>query len=184
MIVRAYLFMNLIAILLMSVCMKAASASTPLPDKKLTDAEIVGISLITDRAQIAGSEVVCEKLEYWDLKNLCHVVLNDNRGYENALVNFVKQQGITPVTSEVSDRIEKEGKEALEKLTGLPTGRELDLLYLSYELTVHQDGLKMIREDFLPNVKNYVLGKMLYDNQPNLQNRLDWVMRIQQAIGR
>lgn len=165
----------LLGLLFCTFVLRAVFAAEP---EVMNDGKIVGISLMTDQAQIQGSQFAYPRIQYFDLKNFANTMVVDYQNYEKTIMDFAQRTGIAPQESLAADEIKARAKVVLAELYEL-SGQALEKKYIEAQVELHQKTLGTIDQIFLPSASNIELRNLINTIRPAVQNKLEWALRIQ-----
>jgi putative membrane protein len=135
---------------------------------KLTDAQAMDILKAIHESDV--------QLALWAQKNSSkpaissfgNQVIKDHENLMLAVSNFEKQSKMTPESSVISQEIRKNRSQTEEQLKKVGQ-TELDRAYLDHEATFHNNGLKIIDTDLLPQVKDVELKKLIEQTRTTME---------------
>lgn len=146
----------LMLILAMIAPIFVATAET----QALSDAEIVGIVLAVNQAEINGGILAQSTSSHPDVKAFGHRLTEEHNDSTSQFNDWAGKTNTTPGSSSISDTLKADGEKYLEKLRKL-NGILFDLDYVNHEVESHQQVLDLWDKRLIPRIKNEELRHLL-----------------------
>lgn len=157
----------------------AAAAET----KTLSDAEIVGIVLAVNQAEINGGILAQSASSNPDVKAFGHRLTEEHNDSTSQFNDWATKTNIAPQNSSISDALKADGEKYLGRLRKL-NGILFDLDYINHEVESHQQVLDLWDGTLTPSAKNEELKRLLNLWRKSLAGHFEQVKLIKTSLGR
>lgn len=151
--------------------------------KALDDAEIVGIVLAVNQAEINGGILAQSTSSHPDVKAFGHRLVEEHSEFNMRFNDWVTRKNITPQNSPISDSLKADEEKHLEKLKRLQ-GILFDLDYTGHEVKSHQHVLDLWDKKLTPNARDEELKRLLSLMRITLAGHLEHAKVIKISLGR
>lgn len=169
----------LILILAMITPGFAAAAETG----ALSDAEIVGIVLAVNQAEINGGILAQSASSHPDVKAFGHRLTEEHNDSTSQFNDWANKTNITPRSSSISDTLKADEEKHLERLKKLH-GILFDLDYINHEVESHQQVINLWDGKLIPGTKNEELKRLLNLWRASLVGHFEQAKLIKTSLGR
>lgn len=157
----------------------AATAET----KALSDAEIVGIVLAVNQAEVNGGILAQSASSNPDVKAFGHRLTEEHNDSTSQFNDWANKTNITPQSSSISDTLKADGEKYLVRLRKLHD-RSFDLDYINHEVEAHQQVLDLWDGKLIPSAKNEELKRLLSLWRASLAGHFEQARLIKTSLGR
>ncbi|GAB1719165.1 MAG: membrane protein [Nitrosospira sp.] len=158
----------------------AAFAETGMP---LDDAEIVGIVMAANRAEIDAGNLAYSVSTNRDVKMFGRDLAEEHERSSSRFGDWAAWRGITPRSGPTSDELKAEEEKFLENL-GKQSGILFDLDYINHEVESHQHMLDLLENKLIPAAQNEGLKKLLREMRRSLTDHHERARLIKVSLGR
>ena len=151
--------------------------------KALNDAEIVGVVMAVNQAEIDACNLAQSTSSHPDVKMFGQRLAGQHNESNSLFSDWAKKNDVTPQSSEISDSLKADGEKYLEKLRGLG-GILFDLDYMSHEVESHEQALDLWDKQLIPNAQNEELKDLLNLMRSRFAGHLENAKLIKKSLGR
>lgn len=149
----------------------------------LNDAEIIGIVMTVNQAEINAGELAQSVSSHPDVKMFGQQLSSEHNESNSLFIDLANKQDISPQSSSISDNLKAEEEKHLENLKKLH-GILFDLSYANHELESHQKVLDMWDKQLIPNASNEELKSLLVSTRKSIADHLEQAKLIKKSLGR
>lgn len=149
----------------------------------LSDAEIVGIVLAVNQAEINGGILAQSTSSHPDVKAFGHRLTEEHNDSTSQFNGWASKTNTTPRSSPTSDTLKADGEKYLEKLRKLK-GILFDLDYVNHEVESHQQVLDLWDKKLIPSTKNEELRHLLSLRRASLVGHSEQAKLLKTSLGR
>lgn len=146
-------------------------AAQPAKADTLTDAQILGVTDVTNTGAVQQANVAETRARSEKVKNFAQMMAKDHEEAKNKGLTIAKQLGVTPATSAKSAKVQKENADALKKLHEA-SADDFDKTYLKAEISSHEDTLKLLDSDLIPKATTPQVKSLLTDMRARVEHNL------------
>jgi putative membrane protein len=157
----------------------AASAET----KALNDAEIIGVVMAVNQAEIDASNLAQSTSSHPDVRMFGERLAGQHNESNSLFSDWAKKNNVTPENSAISDSLKADGEKYLEKLKALG-GILFDLDYMGHEVESHEQALDLWDKQLIPNAQNKELKDLLSLMRSRFAGHLENAKLIKKSLGR
>lgn len=150
--------------------------------KALSDAEIVGVVMAVNRAEINAGNLAQSTSSNPDVKAFGQRLADEHNEVDSLFGNW-GNKNIAPQSSPLSDSLKTDGEKYLEKLKRL-SGILFDLDYINHGVKSHQQVLDIWDQKLIPAAKDEELKSLLSQMRSRLAGRLEDAKVIKASLGR
>jgi putative membrane protein len=151
--------------------------------KALSDAEIVGIVLVVNQAEINGGILAQSASSNPDVKAFGHRLTEEHNDSTSQFNDWANKINIAPQSSSISDALKIDGEKYLGRLNELH-GILFDLDYINHEVKSHQQVLDLWDGTLIPSAKNEELKHLLSLWRASLAGHFEQAKLIKTSLGR
>lgn len=169
--------------LMLVIALIVASLEAAAEPKALSDAEIVGIVLALNQAEINGGILAQSASSNPEVKAFGHRLAEEHNDSTSQFNDWAKKTNIIPRTSSISDTLKFDGEKYLDKLRKL-NGILFDLDYVHHEMESHQQALDLWDGKLISGTRNEELKNLLNLRRASLVGHLERARLIKTSLGR
>jgi putative membrane protein len=151
-------------------------------EARLTDAQIVGILLVANRAEIAAGQTALRRTQSRSVQSFASRMVDEHGQVNQETARLMQRLGMTPQRSGTSDALTQQSYDDLARLDTIEA-REFDLAYLDREVVVLRQLVKSV-DAFISSTSNAELKMLLVRSRPSFIFHLDQAYRLQFALER
>lgn len=138
------------------------------------DGQIVEILMIIDAGEIKAAKVALKRTSKPNVKDFANLMIRDH----GKNLQEAKKLGISPVVSEKSKLLEKNGKNGLKNLKSVPEN-EFNKTYIDAMVTGHKQALEALDTELLPKASSPELIKFLKATRIAVKHHLEMAEEMQ-----
>ncbi len=151
---------------------KAPSATPAKGDKAdLNDAQILGVADVANTGEVEQANVARSRTHSDKVKSFADMMVRDHTAAKNQGLSIAKQLGISPASSAKSAEVQKQGADALRTLHEA-NADDFDKTYLKTQIRLHEDTLKLLDNELIPNASTPQVKGLLTDMRAHVQHHL------------
>jgi putative membrane protein len=147
----------------------------------LTDAQITQVVLTVDKGETELGKLAKVTSKNPEVKKFADDMIQDHTESQLKAINLSKKLAITPMESEQSMMVKKDGDQTKAKLMNLK-GKDFDKAYIDSMVQAHQKVLNRIDNELLPEAKNEDLKAMLQTKRTSVSQHLNHAKAVQTSI--
>lgn len=151
--------------------------------KALTDAEIIGVAMAVNQAEIDAGNLAQSTSSHPDVKMFGERLAGQHNESNSLFSDWAKKNNVAPQNSAISDRLKADGKEYLGKLKALG-GILFDLDYMSHEVESHEQALALWDNKLIPGAQDKELKDLLTLMRSRFSDHLENARLIKKSLGR
>ena len=170
-------------LLVLTIALIVPIFATAAETEALSDAEIVGIVLAVNQAEINGGILAQSTSSNPDVKAFGHRLTEEHNDSTSQFNDWTNKTNIAPRSSSISDTLKADGEKYLEKLRKL-NGILFDLDYVNHEVESHQQVLDLWDGKLIPSAKNEELKHLLSLRRASLAGHFEQAKLIKTSLGR
>lgn len=170
-------------LLMLTLAMIASIFAAAAETKALSDAEIVGIVLAVNQAEINGGILAQSASSNPDVKAFGHRLTDEHNDSTSQFNDWANKTNITPQSSLISDTLKADGEKYLGRLRRLHDIL-FDLDYINHEVESHQQALDLWDGKLIPSAKNEELKRLLSLWRTSLAGHFEQAKLIKTSLGR
>jgi putative membrane protein len=156
------------------------TAATPSNPQK-QDAETIKILMVIDDNELNAAKAALKKTKNSAVKKYAEKMEKDHSKNMKATVKIMKDENITPNTSDKSLSLESDGKKEMEKLDTL-NDKAFDTAYIEDMINGHTQVLQILDVQLIPNTTNSKLLKQLKDMRKTVEHHLEMAKDTQKQL--
>lgn len=169
-------------LLMLTLAMIAPIFAAAAETKALSDAEIVGIVLAVNQAEINGGILAQSASSNPDVKAFGHRLTDEHNDSTSQFNDWANKTNITPQSSSISDTLKADGEKYLGRLRKLHDIL-FDLDYINHEVESHQQVLDLWDGKLIPSAKNEELKRLLSLWRASLAGHFEQAKLIKTSLG-
>ncbi|WOD18834.1 DUF4142 domain-containing protein [Paraburkholderia kirstenboschensis] len=146
----------------------------------LTDAQIVGILLVANQAEIAAGQVALRRTQSRSVQFFASRMVDEHGEVNQETAGLMQRLAATPQRSGISDTLTQQSYDDLARLNAVEA-REFDQAYLDREVIFLQELVKSVNT-FIRSTTNAELKTLLVRSRPSFIFHLDHAHRLQLAL--
>ncbi|MEX3934520.1 DUF4142 domain-containing protein [Paraburkholderia phymatum] len=151
-------------------------------EARLTDAQIVGILLVANQAEIAAGQTALRRSQSRSIQSFASRMVDEHGQVNQETAELMRRLAATPQRSAASDALTQQSYDDLARLNAVEA-REFDQAYLDREVIFLQQLVKSV-DAFIPATQNAELKVLLVRSRPSFIFHLDQAHRLQLALER
>lgn len=144
----------------------------------LTDNEIAGVAAAIHEGEISHARIARERARSPRVRSFAEQMITDHTRALNELDGLRGDARIVPQTSTLQQRLTAEALNLEQALAAADPG-EVDRLYMSAQVTLHERALRIADGQLLPAAKSAELGAYLRRLRPVLERHLEMARDIE-----
>lgn len=170
-------------LLVLAIALIAPTFAAVAETAALNDAQIVGIVMAVNQAEINVGNLAQATSSHPEVKAFGDRSAGEHNESDSLFNDWANKANITPQSSSISDGLKADGEKYLEKLKKL-SGILFDLDYMGHEVESHQQALDLWDKKLIPNARNEELKSLLSTMRPRLETHLEQARLIKTSLGR
>lgn len=119
----------------------------------MTDAEIAAILDVANRGEIEQAELARQRAQGEQVRNYATAMIAGHGAATRQQSQILEQRGITPQHNAMSEQLMDQSMQTQEILRNL-RGREFDRAYMDAQLQQHEELLRMLDDQLIPNAQD------------------------------
>lgn len=143
----------------------------------LTDNEIAGVAASIHEGEISHARIARERATSPKVRSFAEQMITDHTRALNELDALRSTARVVPETSTLQQRLTSEALN-LEQTLAAADPAEVDRLYMSAQVTLHERALQIADRELLPAAKSAELGAYLRRLRPVLERHLEMARAI------
>jgi putative membrane protein len=151
-------------------------------EARLTDAQIAGIVIVANQAEIAAGETALRRTQSRSVQSFANRMVDEHAQVNREMATLMQRLAATPQRSAVSDALTVQSRDDLERLDAVDA-RDFDTTYLDREVVFLQQLLKSV-DTFIRTTTSADLRTLLVRSRPSFIFHLDQAHRLQLALER
>ncbi|SIT51405.1 conserved exported hypothetical protein [Paraburkholderia piptadeniae] len=148
----------------------------------LTDAQIVGIIVVANQAEIAAGQVAMRRTQSRSIQSFASRMVDEHAQVNQETAGLMQRLAVTPQRSETSDELMQQSYDDLARLNAIDA-RDFDQAYLDREVIFLHQLIKSV-DIFIRSTRNAELKVLLVRSRPSFILHLDQAYRLQVALER
>jgi putative membrane protein len=146
----------------------------------LTDAQIVGIILVANQAEIAAGQTAMRRTQSRSVQFFASRMVDEHGQVNQEIARLMQRLATTPQRSGVSDALTQQSYDDLARLNAVEA-HEFDQAYLDREVIFLQELVRSVNT-FIRSTTNAELKTLLARFRPSFIFHLDQAHRLQLAL--
>jgi putative membrane protein len=146
----------------------------------LTDAQIVGIILVANQAEIAAGQTALRRTQSRGVQFFASRMVDEHGQVNQDFARLMQRLAATPERSGVSDALTRQSYDDLARLNAV-NAHEFDQAYLDREVIFLQELVRSVNT-FIRSTTNAELKTLLARLRPSFISDLDQAHRLQYAL--
>jgi putative membrane protein len=159
----------------------AVEASSAVPARTLTDAEIAAVVVAANSIDVSYGEIARERASDERVKQFAETMITDHTAVNESAVELVARLGVTPEENDVSRSLQASAEDTRAQLRS-KTGKEFDIAYIRNEVEYHRAVLDALDSLLIPDATNAELRETLVSVRPAFLAHLRHAESLQQAL--
>jgi putative membrane protein len=159
------------------------SAATPARAGTLTDAQVLDVATVVNRGEVLAADAVEGKLTSQEAKDFQKMMKGEHEAAMNDVRDLMTRIGIRNEEAPMSAKLRNDAQQVVQKLQGA-SGPDVDRVYLQSQIDMHQDALRIIDDQLLPQAKNAEVVALLRKMRPKVAAHLDRARELHRAVGK
>lgn len=151
-------------------------------EARLTDAQIVGIILVANQAEIAAGQTALRRTQSRSVQSFASRIVDEHRQVNEEAAGLMQRLAATPQRSGISDALTRQSYDDVARLNAVEA-REFDQKYLDREVIFLHRLVKSV-DAFIRSTTNTELKTLLVRSRPSFIFHLDQAHRLQLALER
>jgi putative membrane protein len=148
----------------------------------LTDAQILDVVTVLNRGEILAADAVEGKLVSTQAKDFARMMKGMHEEGMDKARGVMTATGLRNEEAPMSSKLRNDVQTVVGKLQGA-SGGDVDRMYLQSQIDMHQDALRVIDDQLLPNAKNEQVITLLRDMRPTVAQHLDRARELLRTVG-
>ncbi|MFL9913695.1 DUF4142 domain-containing protein [Paraburkholderia sp. RL17-337-BIB-A] len=149
-------------------------------EARLTDAQIVGIILVANQAEIAAGQTALRRTQSRSVQIFASRMVDEHGLVNQETAGLMQRLAATPQRSGISDALTQQSYDDLVRLNAVEA-HEFDQAYLDREVISLQQLVKSVNT-FIRSTTNAELKALLVRSRPSFIFHLDQAHRLQLAL--
>ena len=150
---------------------------------KLTDPEIASVAVVANQNDIDFANIALKKSNNADIKQFAQTMAADHKAVIDLAVALVTKLNLTPKDNATSQILKSNAASAMQKLNA-ESGDAFDKLYIENEVAYHENVIKEVESDLIPQAQNAELKALLESVLPTLRTHLEHAQMVQGKVGK
>lgn len=159
----------------------AANSKTNSADTQKTDGQILKTIMVIDDNELDVAHLALKKSTNAEVKKFAQVMITQHSQNLKQAKKILNENKIYPQTSDKSLALETEGKNVLDKLTGLQ-GNDFDIEYIHAMVDGHKKALSLITDELIPKASNPKLLNFVKSTSVTVSNHLKMAEQTQKQL--
>jgi putative membrane protein len=151
-------------------------------DDGLTNAQIVGIILVANQAEIAAGQIALRRTRLRGVQNFASRMVDEHGQVIQETAELLQRLGATPQRSKISDALTRQSYDDLARLNEVGV-YDFDQTYLDREVIVLHQLVKTV-DTFIRTTTSMELKTLLVQSRPSFIFHLDQAQRLQLTLER
>lgn len=169
---------QLVALLLLIACSVRAHGE----DTRLTDAQIVGVVIVANQADVAAGELALRRSQSRSVQSYARRLIAEHDDVNRQVAAMLDRLNEQARPSAMSEALARQSRDDLSSLDDVQS-RDFDLAYLQHEIAWHQQWIATI-ERFIRTTTSADVKALLAASRPACLFHLDQAQRLEWALGR
>jgi putative membrane protein len=151
-------------------------------EARLTDAQIVGIILVANQAEIAAGQTALRRTQSRSVQSFASRIVDEHRQVNEEAAGLMQRLAATPQRSGISDALTRQSYDDLARLNEVGI-YDFDQTYLDREVIVLHQLVKTV-DTFIRTTTSMELKTLLVQSRPSFIFHLDQAQRLQLTLER
>lgn len=157
-------------------------APAPARAGALSDAQILDVLTVLNRGEIEAGKIAQDKAQRGEVKELADMMVGDHSQAMDRTRDLMTAAGLQNQESPISRKLRGDVETVASRLQGAATP-DFDREYVESQVRMHQDALRLIDDELLPNAKNGAIVSFLKELRPKIAAHLDHARSVQRGLG-
>lgn len=145
------------------------------------DGEIIAMLIALDSHEITAAKMALKKSTMPAVKDYAAMINHDHSQNLIDVLAISKEIGANPGETEAVLLFNQKGAKGIDTLSSL-NGKAFDKAYIDAMVEGHQHALLLIDDNFLKNVSNPALKKLVLQTRPHILHHLEKAQDIQKTL--
>jgi putative membrane protein len=147
----------------------------------LTDAQIVKIVKTADEVEVDAAKTAKSKASDERVKDFAKQMIEEHKANEKDAKKTAKANNLKPEKSDISKNMEETTKAKVKELKEYK-GAAFDKAYMDLQVSMHQQLLNDLDQNYIPNAQNSELKSFLQDTRGHVEAHLNKAKEIQSTL--
>ncbi len=159
----------------------SAASSVDATDAQKSDAQTLKTMMIIDDNEVNAAWLALKKSQNADVKKFAQQMIHEHVQNIKQAKKIMLDTKIYPVVSDQSIALETDGKNELDKLSGLQ-GKDFDSAYMAAMVDGHKKVASLLTDTLIPKASNPQLASFLKSTNAMVSHHLEMAEQTQKQL--
>ncbi len=146
-----------------------------------SDGQIIKTIMVIDDNELDAAHLALKKSTNAEVKKFAQVMVDQHSQNIKQVKKIMNETKIYPLTSDKSLALETDGKNLMDKLTGLQ-GNDFDVEYIKAMVDGHKKASSLLLDELIPKVSNPKLMNFVKSTSTMVSNHLKMAEQTQKQM--